>query len=619
MFFISSVSATEYLVGVKVGDWVKYGDFVGIGQGTELMNQTDWMKVEVVEVSGKDVTLHASGKYKNGSDTQESGMIVNVETGIINGSSSSMGIGFLISANLQQGDALVMGSPYNINKTETRTYLGVSRSVNILELIMSESGFYYECLLIWDRASGMLLEIKMEITASITMKMSFDVIDTNIFASGPEPAPIYIRANGTVEGTDKIQRNGDIYTFTDNIYSWIVVERDNIIVDGAGYTLQGAGAFDSRGIELIGRSNVTIRNMRIKAFYYGVYLYSTSYSTVSGNDITNNMNGIFLVSSPSCTVSGNNVTNNDYYGVYLYSSFNNIISENNITANAWFGVVLDSSSSCTVSRNLLTNDGLDIWGSFGNVVVDNLVNGKPLVYLENVSGYAVSDAGQVVLVNCDSIVVNNLNLSNADVGVELWQTNNTRITNNNMANNYYGVYICSSSNNAVSGNNITTSAWFGIVLFSSSNSTVSGNSLANNNYGVYLSSSSSNRFFHNNFNDNAQQVFSQASTNVWDNGFCEGNYWSDYTSVDSNCDGIGDTPYVIDGNNQDNYPLMHCYIEGDYSHDGIVNIKDAAPIGVAWNKTEGTPGYNPHADLNMDGVINMADADIIRKNWQKHA
>ena len=48
--------------------------------------------------------------------------------------------------------------------------------------------------------------------------------------------------------------------------------------------------------------------------------------------------------------------------------------------------------------------------------------------------------------------------------------------------------------------------------------------------------------------------------NVWDNGV-EGNYWSDYedrypNAIELNGSGIWDTPYVIDGKNQDNYPVV---------------------------------------------------------------
>ena len=72
--------------------------------------------------------------------------------------------------------------------------------------------------------------------------------------------------------------------------------------------------------------------------------------------------------------------------------------------------------------------------------------------------------------------------------------------------------------------------------------------------------------FHNNLINNTNQIRLSHSNETWDDCYPSGgNYWSDYTGIDEysglnqdepGSDGIGDTPYIIDENNQDNYPLM---------------------------------------------------------------
>jgi parallel beta-helix repeat protein len=100
---------------------------------------------------------------------------------------------------------------------------------------------------------------------------------------------IYIRADGSVEGTNMIQRNGNLYTFTGDISNRkILVEKDDIVIDGAGCTLNGTGAYHREGIDLSDRNSVTIKNMQICGFEYGIYLQSSSGNAIYGNNIVAN-------------------------------------------------------------------------------------------------------------------------------------------------------------------------------------------------------------------------------------------------------------------------------------------------------------------------------------------
>jgi len=135
----------------------------------------------------------------------------------------------------------------------------------------------------------------------------------------PPTAPIYTADNIT-------------YTLSGNISSdtdGIVVERNNIILDGADYTVAGSGS--GNGTTLAGRSNATVRNMTIKDFFNGIFLDFSSNNTLSGNNVrANNLNGICLESSSSNILSDNNVTANGGGGISLDHSSNNMIFENSL-------------------------------------------------------------------------------------------------------------------------------------------------------------------------------------------------------------------------------------------------------------------------------------------------
>jgi hypothetical protein len=153
----------------------------------------------------------------------------------------------------------------------------------------------------------------------LTSMLSSAFVIQPVRASGT----IYIRADGTVDPpTAPIQRDGDIYTFTDNIYDSIVVERGNIVIDGAGYTVQGTGAWNSTGIDLSGRSNVTIKNMEVKAFWNGIGLWNSLNNRIYHNNFVNNTNQVYSLVSVNIWDDGYPSGGNywsDYIDVDQYS------------------------------------------------------------------------------------------------------------------------------------------------------------------------------------------------------------------------------------------------------------------------------------------------------------
>jgi parallel beta-helix repeat protein len=228
--------------------------------------------------------------------------------------------------------------------------------------------------------------------------------------------------------------------------------------------------------------------------------------------------------------------------------------------------------------------------------------------------------GDVVFIAASNIRVMNFTIQNGgEDGIHINSySNNITILNNNIINNFaYGIYLVTSSRCLIAENNITLN--YGAILLSySSNNTIFHNNIINHTYALWLDYSDNNTIFHNNFINNTYQVDSWESDNLWNDEYPSGgNYWDDYTGQDSDGDGIGDTPYQIDENDNDNYPLMNPYIDGDLNHDGKVSVQDMFILGKAFGTTPESPQWNPAADINHDNIVDTRDLKRLHKNYGK--
>jgi parallel beta-helix repeat protein len=203
---------------------------------------------------------------------------------------------------------------------------------------------------------------------------------------------VYIKADGSVEGTKKIQRNENVYTLTDNIYnSTISVLKDDVVLDGAGFTVRGAPS----GIVLLDRNNVTIKNFVISTNYSSdnIELYYCSNCTILNNTITPFIEtfagpGIAVWGGASNVIAENRVMNTPCGIVLLEGTHNNSIVRNNITDNT-AGMRIHGSQNNNIYHNNFINNNHDIWiigGPPETTLVNHFDNGTTGNYWNNYNG-----------------------------------------------------------------------------------------------------------------------------------------------------------------------------------------------------------------------------------------
>ena len=424
-----------------------------------------------------------------------------------------------------------------------------------------------------DNTEGMVLSVSNDNT----------IASNNVSNNLNKGIRIVSSSRGNSIANNTISSNGEHGIYLNSSSSNTII--DNIVSLNSGHGIR----VDSSNSLIMARNTVHSNGMN------GIRLWNCKNDTILGNNITENFYGVHLIRSDNGAISDNEISRNSNDGIYLFNSHNNRIINNTASLNSPNGISLDSSNYNAAVNNTLSNstigivllsarrntvignemvrDGILVLGDsrehFNTHTIEpsNTVNGRAVYYWKNVTGGSIpSDAGEIIVANCTDVIIENQNIDNGTVGIELGFSSNITITDSVLLSNRWGVFAIHSNGNLISSVNASDN-WIGIHIDSSQNNTISeGVFSSNDGYGIHLFSSINSNVYHNKFLGNSNQAYDDTDTNQWDDSYPSGgNYWSDYAGSDSfsgpdqdqpGSDGIGDTPFQIDLDSEDRYPLM---------------------------------------------------------------
>jgi parallel beta-helix repeat protein len=385
---------------------------------------------------------------------------------------------------------------------------------------------------------------------------------------------IYIRSDGRVDGTTNIVRNGSLYVFVDDVRNSIVLEKDNIVIDGAGHVLEGAaGTASGNGVSLSGRQNITITNITIRSFNDNIFIdgsagcrfrgnnITSAYSYAiwcrgsygnefSGNNISFNKAGIYFsydASSSDSAITGNVFSENELSPLDCYNGNNLTVSGNKVTGGSSPLGLTNCKNSNVVGNNVTEQSGytslnlvncndssiagnivsrgltqgafaLTLYGSFRNRIYGNTVTQSSTGILVSAlaisEGYISSNYNTIT----DNTIIDNVN------GVYLFgNASNNVLDRNRIASNTLGIYLRQSYNATVSNNIITNNTNGMLIMPGSENHSIYGNTIViNSQNGLIVENSSYNIFSENNIAENGVGISlagSSSNNTVWHNNF----------------------------------------------------------------------------------------------------
>ncbi|XHH10024.1 MAG: nitrous oxide reductase family maturation protein NosD [Candidatus Bathyarchaeia archaeon] len=307
---------------------------------------------------------------------------------------------------------------------------------------------------------------------ALTGIFSVNDVAANFIPEQP-PAGIEI-SGGSVKGTDLIERVNDrTYILKGNLDQTIVILDENVVLDGNGYTLEGNGTGTGVGVFLQAKTGITIKNLQITGFSYGLkstwYFYGSD-SNLKGNTVSN------------CTFTGNT------YGIYIGDfSSGNKLTGNTLTGNT-YGIYLAACSNSYLRDNHMNGNTFNFFVSGGTIATSvndidesNNVNGKPIIYWQNKQSQTVpANAGYIALVNCTKMTIQDMDLSHNGQAILLAGVTDSTIQNNKITQNHNGIWLVDSENNRIEQNIFSENSYYAIYASNSERNSFVSNSFTGN-------------------------------------------------------------------------------------------------------------------------------------------
>lgn len=258
-------------------------------------------------------------------------------------------------------------------------------------------------------------------------------------------------------------------------YGIYLYKSNNATINNVSGRASHAQTGNEYGIYLTTSNNAKIINIaKLTNWEYGILLYLAKNCSIINNTLYGNTYGFYLQYCDNNNIA-DSVARNNQYGMFIDGSSGCIIKNSRIYNNTKYGIYLYTSTNTKVINNVMTNNGIVIDGTseahwMHNIDSTNTANSKPIYYYKNQTGGSVpSGAGQVILVNCSSMDVENQNISNVEFAITLAYSSSSFIKNSNVHNNYnYGIYLYSSPGNTIINCTSYKNTVYSIYLFKQS-------------------------------------------------------------------------------------------------------------------------------------------------------